>query len=381
MAGAGRLKYTRGGPGVVWSVFGLAFIWVTLTHPATHPGDDLANKGFLVLGVVLVLLGLCRYNLVVDPSTRTVRSFYSLVVPLFGNTHSWEAFREVQLARAWREHRWRRRYRTTETFQVYEARLWGEDGYLLLAVARDVHRVRGPAKDVARTMGLPLRDSSGGRSEVRSPERLDESVGDRLRREGLELEAPRPPDGLVPAVRFGEGSVTFERPPRGFGADFWVVQVNWLLVAAIAVGFVALSRALSGDQAVAVPFALIGLLVGLGPLWQGLFTRTYREWLTVEEGGVKLTRSWPGMSVEQAIPGSELEEVGLWRARRGHAGEQALELVGGRNRLLFGKGLPLAELHWIRKTIQFVMARGGQRSPQPARPAPSEPPGAGPAGG
>lgn len=152
-------------------------------------------------------------------------------------------------------------------------------------------KARGLAEGLASGLGLPLRDSSSGRVATREPERMGETVAERLHREGGD-EGLKKPERLLSRIRPGRGGIKVILPALGFT----LLHKTCLAV----LFFAALPGGLSKNWSF-LGFCVLGALVITDNAIRRQVLYASREGLVMNSTG--LVPDW------QRFPADELEEL------------------------------------------------------------------------
>ena len=240
---------------------------------------------------------------------------------------------------------------------------------LLVGARKSRITLHNIAEAVAKHLALPFIDHSTGVEIARPPDRLDESVGERIRRRGLKLSLPSPPADLNCEYTKGSRSHRFSISAPGFtGAYLFFSIIGLVLTALLFHFFIAPSFASdepTGLMLIGLPLILLVLYYLLDVI-QGA---TCHEMVVVSKNELVVhRRSYLGNSTE-AIPAKQIEElqVVLSRAEGGslwsfHDVLSALsskwELLARSDKLTLhlGRQLPKEQIEWMLNVIEYVLS-------------------------
>ena len=240
---------------------------------------------------------------------------------------------------------------------------------LLVGARKSRISLHNIAEAVAKHLALPLIDLSTGVEIARPPDRLDESVGERIRRRGLKLSLPNPPADLSCEYEKSSRSHRFSISAPGLtGAYLFFLILGLVLTALLFQFFIA--PAFESDEATGLMF--IGLPLILLVLYYVLDViqgATCHEMVVVSKNElVDHRRSYLGNWTE-AIPASQIEElhVVLSRAEGGSlwsfqdvlsALSTKWELLARSDKLTMhlGRQLPKEQIEWMLNVIEYVLS-------------------------
>ncbi|MBP7146365.1 MAG: hypothetical protein KBD01_02385 [Acidobacteria bacterium] len=202
----------------------------------------------------------------------------------------------------------------SDSADTYPVGLAG-DGVKALTLASPAAEpaARQAAAELARFLRLPLLDRSLGVALVRDPERIDESLLERMRRTRERVDIVTEPPALRTAVVQTETGVELRIPPPTLAAQIVVAALPALLM----LGFLALAfgrPALALARAAGAPALALALLVVL--LWSARTVRRLRRDTVVRaapDGLAHERRFVARAPVVQRIAASELREIVLAR--------------------------------------------------------------------
>ncbi len=371
-----RLSVTRGGGRLL--VVGMPLLMAGAgSIVAAYSGMFANERGwgapFVPLGVALAAVGavmaLLRWGYVVDAGARSCTRWWGFLFPLVRRRTSLESATHVAVSREFRE---TGGGRYTRLRVRYPVRLEGCGVAIDVDAPRDQGSARRRAKELARLLGLGIRDSSTGELVVLDAKEVDESLRGRVRRTGERPARPTgpPPAGLRVEERWGE--IVFEIPApglRGGRLASAVVPVaiaipGLLLAAALTpraldAGITRMLRSPIGvglALLVASELMLVALAVRIAAgAWR---TRRLRVW----PDGVRLEVEGPVSTALTELASAEIEDVevvagveevgpGRFLARA----QPRIVLRSDRVDVEFGQGLSRAELEWLRDTVRFIV--------------------------
>ena len=203
----------------------------------------------------------------------------------------------------------------------------------------------GPARAeaLAKLMELPLEDSTSGTVDTRDYDKLDETLGQKLKREGSTLELPRPPENCTINFESRSDKGVFAIPASGFGGMFPA-----LVMIAVVIPFVvplASSSFSSKDPIGLVLTALFLVPVSLTSLkivWDAINPQV----LEVSRDALTLRRCGVSKGTIGHIFIKELEELNLVGSRlaaRSDKGNLSITLPSDE------------EAKWVKQVIEYIL--------------------------
>lgn len=278
--------------------------------PFTFSFDPELENLAMAAGVIAIMLGLIfvggRSGKIIDSRLQSLVSWSGFLIPMRRKHQSLGGYSWVVLVKEIR----RGSKSSTTTFPV---RLEGDGkSALLLESGRDALEARRLAEAVAKVMRLPMTDSTSGQAVIREPDRLDESLRDRVRRLGERVEVPSPPHTMRSQVQLTSNEVVADLPGMSTKARLVITGVVAIFALGFGVFFVGTDLIAGGDNRwtdrlpmLLFPglFATIPMLViftKLGKLHRATRVTANRASLLVIQGRKRTE-----------IPGDELEELSI----------------------------------------------------------------------
>lgn len=395
---------TRSGGGCL-SIFGLPFLLAGLFMLQVPLGVIPMQNSEAVPWIVILLFGgvftavgaalvFGRSGMIIDRRGGVIVRWHGLMVPMKRTEHSLADFRRVALSKDSGD---------SDSPETYPVKIEG-DNVKPVAVCSpvDFQEARRTAKEVAAFLSLPLADSSSGVRILRDPDRLDESLLDRVRRTKEDTSnLPAPPFEMETIVREAEDGLILEIPVRQSGFS----RVMHLIAVAFFVGFglYFFFPFLRLPAPPAVRTLIIGIFLVvfiLGPLWSVVdnlvLAARKRTVVTVtpaflrvqERAGRKLKLTEipsdelqelelptmkdmvDTMEMPSGVPRREMPDTGvprlpdgrpvpralLWLMKR--TGSPGITACGDNASVRFGSGLPEDELKYLHALIKkFLTGR------------------------
>lgn len=300
-----------------WMLFGFAFLvvglFISLLLLVARPGstDLIIPTGLLMLlGAVLICV---RVGVIVDRQRRTIRTWWGLLVPFYRNRteHSVSQAHFVTLSRE------ERRAGKGQIYVVFPVTLEGRSSdAITIHEPHDHDKARHLAEEIAKFLGLGIRDRSSGEEVAREAGTLDESLRERLRRLGRSVALPVQAPGARAILSYGgiRSPTTIEIPPMPVGDC-----ARWFLIGLSIAGVVAIvlewwtSR--RWDVAFGVPTLVMLLLVLVILLPVLIRAAILRERLVVSPQEIVVTRRDVFGTKTTRLAGAEVEDVALVHAR------------------------------------------------------------------
>jgi hypothetical protein len=320
----------------------------------------------LLMSSVGIALALGRRGAMIDPSRRTVTTWWGLLVPWHSRVQHSDAYQFVTLERAVVR-------RNNSTGVIYPLGLEGPRDRAALYRFDDYAAARQRAEEVARALRLSMRDTTTGEAQVRSRHSLDEPLTARLREERREAVWPEAPDGLRIKYRTDESGVVFEIPgvPEG-GLRVIIPVIAMMSVLAAAVTFFLVWKIVTPLWAEASPrlrgfVGLLGVWISAAPALAVvvvMFFRRSAERVIVSRGGVSVERRRPIGLRRWDFPADELEEIVVRRASSpladGFLNDGALIARSDRDVCEIARTASDAEREWLRGAIEYVLIHGDE---------------------
>jgi hypothetical protein len=362
-----RLEIKTGGGCLM--LFGLPFfaagLFVMSLPFWEHGGDDAPAFFVIPFGLIFASVGggimFGRAGTVADNRTRTLTRWWGLLVPFKSTSVSFDDIEAVTILREVRRSK-------NSTYTVYPVRITGKGGTIDIETPRDYDSARKRSEDFAKFIDVRVEDSSSGERVVREAGTLDESLRDRLRREGRPAVRPVEPDGCRIATSAAGSEAVFEIPPRGFGIGEYIVVgfIGVFEVVSLFIGLAAVGGILSDGEDAPLPM-VVGMGV-FGLVWLGLPLLAILGIANSAKAVDRVIVSPRELRVERkgifglktlVIPADELEELHLGRAENrvptSFAGSQTIVARSDRVSISLGAGLTPDELTWLHDVIKFIV--------------------------
>lgn len=339
-------------------LFGLAFLVVGLSISSVLLAARPEAFDLIIFGGGLVFLGavlMCvRVGVIVDRQRRTITTWWGLLVPFYRSRteHSFSQDHFVTLSRA------ERKGGKGEIYVVFPVTLGGHGSdAITIHEPHDHDKARRLAEEIAKFLGLGIRDRSATEEVVRETGTLDESLRERLKRLGRAVPLPVQAPGARAILSYGgiRSPTTIEIPPMPVGAC-----VRWFLIGLLVAGVGAIvlewwaSR--RWDVAIGVPSLIMLLLVLVILLPVLMRAAILRERLVVSPHEIVVTRRDIFGTKTTRLAGAEIEDVALVHAKGfgRFTSRVAIQSDRGSIELVAALSNP-AEGRWLRDTIAHVL--------------------------
>lgn len=307
-----------------------------------------------VLGFLLTFGG---ERVALDAGVRQVRIGYGRWWTWKRETRSFDDFHAVEIRRQSSMGSTRSRSRARATHPV---RLLSGGDEVQLADVTDYQKARAIAERVADYTGLSLHDATEGETAVREAGTLDESLAERARRLGEDVQWPTmPPDSRVQVHHLGDATVLdLPRPNR-----------KMILEGVIGLGFL---LAIYGGAFGGAAYFLRGWLEkfgvdGTGSVWPvviwtlalvpvvyillfGVALMVGRERVAVSPRVFKRIWRFPVGAWTRKIPADEIEEL--------LGGGDAVIVRTDRGRYRIGFALDKEERRWLHHAVRYLLVKG-----------------------
>lgn len=341
-----------------WMLFGLAFLVVGLFISFLLLAARPESIEVIVLGGALALLGAVltcvRVGVIVDRQRRTVTTWWGLLVPLYRNRTEYSVSRAdfVTLSRE------ERKAGKGEIYAVFPVTLGGSGGdAMTIHEPHDHDKARHLAEEIAKFLGLGIRDRSVAEEVVREAGTLDESLRERLRRLGRSVPLPVQAPGARAILTYGgnRSPTAIEIPPMPVGEC-----VRWFLAGLLVagVGAVVLEwwAPRRWDMAFGVPTLIMLLLVLVILLPVLIRAAILRERLVVSRREIVVIRRDIFGTKTTRLAGAEVEDVALVQARGfgRFTSRVAIHSDRGSIELVAALSNP-EEVRWLRDVLVHVL--------------------------
>lgn len=266
-----------------------------------------------------------------------------LLGPVFKKSASLDDLTAVSITR---EIRARGRH---NTYTVYRVRFIGGEEPLSVIESVSFDKARGRAEQLAKFIGIRIEDSSSGETIIRD---VDESLRDRLYREGRLPQRPVQPSGSSITMSATGNKAIFDIPARGIGAGdvIWMIILGGFLAFAGFGTFVMASVKLDGDADLILRSIFALLLFGI-PLTglTSLFSNALaKDRLFVSPRELRHERTSYFGTRKAVIATEDLEELSIVRRK--------IKVVVRSDHISvkFGEGLDAEDLQWLHDVILFI---------------------------
>jgi len=341
-----------------WMLFGLAFLAVGLFSlsvllSSRPEAFDLIffSGGFVFIGAVFTCV---RAGVIVDRQRRSITTWWGLLVPLYRSRTEYSVSQTdfVTLSRE------ERKAGKGEIYVVFPVTLGGGGSdAITIHEPHGQDRARQLAEDLAKFLGLGIRDRSAAEEVVREAGTLDESLRERLRRLGRSVPLPVQAPGARAILSYGgiRSPTTIEIPPMPVGEC-----VRWFLAGLLVAGVGAIVlewwAPRRWDVAFGVPTLIMLLLVLVILLPVLIRAAILRERLVVSPHEIVVTRRDVFGTKTTRLAGAEIEDVALVQARGFGRFTTRVAIRSDRDSIELVAALSNPEeVRWLRDTIAHVL--------------------------
>ena len=351
-------------------IFGLPFLIAgiaVMTSPFWDPKN--APWYFMVpFGAIFATIGVAmifgRAGVSIDKRMGQVNQWWGLLFPLKTNLYNLADIQQVSISKKIRRSK-------NSSYTVYPVCLKGATVQIDIEEPQAYGEARRCAENLAKFTGLPLADSTSGQEVIRDPDRLDESIREKVRRTGAR-EIPSAPANMKTSYSIDGQEIQLDIPPSGWHPIFFIPILLGLGIAAFI--YFSAVHGLLHDSKAPLPFKLFGglfiILPLIGVVMPALKLATRRYTVLVSPQKLTLESRWAlGKSI-QTMAAEEIEELQL---SQGPLPEEAketpvpkilFEIMGSGNILVrsdkttltFGKGLDRQELEWLLALIENTIS-------------------------
>ncbi len=379
-------RYEKKSGGGCLMLFGLPFLLVGLAVMIGGLGGRLkddSGQGMPILfaicfGGIFASVGagfmFGRSGVTLDKRTNQAVKWWGLLVPMKRTVVALDSLEQVEIAKEIRRS-------DKSTYTVYPVRLTHGAEPLKICEPRDYQQSRREAEEIAKFLGVALKDaSSGGEGVVRQADELDHSIRDQVRAKGEVVEVPATPTGSRVRHELADGKLTFEIPAPGVSPVMLVVIVGMCLLP-LGSGAFFFTGFLGGGSEPWLFKAFIGVFVlfFVAPVilipGRMILKGKSRERITVTPQKLELSLVSPWMTRTSSLPAGEIEELELVQGARmptgGRDAEKVPQIVKGialmagggatimartdKETLQFGRMLSRAEAEWMHALIKRVL--------------------------
>ena len=281
-----------------WMLVGLGFLMVgLLLLLAMQFGRDQIREPVAIVGGAFALLGIVlmcvRSGVILDRQQREITMWRGLLVPLYKarRPFSQAYFSRPNYVTLSREER---KPSKGPIYEVFPVRLEGPGtDPITIHEQRDHDRARRLAEEIAKFLRLGMRDRSSGEEVAREANALDESLRERMKREGRSVPLPAQPPGGKAILSYGG-----IRSPTRIEIPAMSVHecARWSLMVMLVTGAMALlvefGASLDGNQAFGVGIAGLTVFLSAFVFLAPLLIRAVilREQLLVSPDEIIVTR-------------------------------------------------------------------------------------------
>jgi hypothetical protein len=298
----------------------------------------------VIVGALLMCL---RRSVLLDRRQRLATTGWSLLVPLNRSEHLLSDAHEVVLSRE------EQSFGDTD-YDVFPVTLQGAGGdEIKLREPRDYESARRLAEEVAKFLGLGMRDRSSGEVIARAPGTLDQSLRQRAKQAGARSRMPERPAGAKSIASFDGATATIEIPP--FMRWIWSVLTGLLVAALTALGLEFDTKRDAAPELQHGLFLFLVLLAVTVPILFFLMHRMgihHRDRLVVSAHEVVLTRRGLFGARTLRLPADEIEEVVTESAS---GGSQRVVIRGDRGSIKLAVVHSEEEAKWLRDLLVYVL--------------------------
>lgn len=213
-----RMSIKKGGGclmlfGLPFFAAGLGIIGAALSGAMTTEGGSAAPLFFVIpFGLIFASVGagimFGRAGLTIDLNTKTITTWWGLLVPFSSTTHPLDKAEIVTICREVRRSK-------NSTYTVYPVRIRGFEKPVNIEEPRNYTAARRKAEEIAKFMNLGVEDSTSGKAVVREAGTLDESLREQAQRTGESVDMPETPPDVKTKISVAGGEATFEIRRRG----------------------------------------------------------------------------------------------------------------------------------------------------------------------
>lgn len=354
--GDGRLVFASGSSviarwlGLCIGAAGVLMLWIGLGPEAA--GREVAplkymGGVFLAVGLVMLLHVLRRE---IDRDRGLVEIVWGVGLPFGRKTLSLNTWRQVRIDVV------RAPGGSGQSRRIYQVALGDDEkpGCVLWG-SRRYEASRRRAEEVARFVGLPLADHTGGAVSVREPEALDRPVVERWRAEGSPRAWGALPAGSRLKVRREDGALVVSLPARGFTPPIALVAMT--LPGSVIVPLMVLSSGVGMGAGVWIVAAFVAVPAAVCVAVISWCVGSRGE-VRVDREGITVTRRLGGVRRSVYLPANELEEVvrredaGLWSSGKRSGG---LVLRSDQRTCVIGVSLSEEDRDWLADAIRVAM--------------------------
>jgi len=289
-------------------LFGVAFSALGVVT-ASRGGGSWVGVVFVGVGLVMAL---GRRGTLINRREGTITTWWGLLFSWHRSRQPLAAYEEVRLSKELRRSSGGRGTART----VYCIRLSGEaaKGIKVGESARH-EEARSAAEAVAKRMAFPLVDSSSGKTVVRKPELLDESIRQQTKLKRKRYKLPDAPSEMKTSVTAEQDKIVLGIPPRTLKSEACGLLVISVVIGAVFWPFqVAMFSKPGMSESLGLGWLLLHVIptaVGFPGLFLlGLWNALSRTEVTVTPVSLEARRRFL-LSTHRTLPADEIEELVL----------------------------------------------------------------------
>ena len=215
--------------------FFLAGLFVMSLPLGLVPVEGDSGPWYVVVpfGSIFAMVGLGlmagRRGIIIDRQRHRVVRWYGLLLPMVRRENLLGLCDRLALTREVRKS-------DKSTRIVYPVRLEGnaQEKAIHIHEPLDYQEARRTAESLAAFLRLPLVDLSSGKEVVREPDRLDESIRERVRRTGEEIPDAVAPPQMRSTLQEESGTLHIRIPPTGVTAVHRLCLISFLIFVGVA---------------------------------------------------------------------------------------------------------------------------------------------------
>jgi len=366
--------------GVPILLIGLGILSLPFWAQEEKEKGELPPVAVLFFGLPFTLGGFAltfgRKGVIIDRRTRRVTEWKGALGLNRKKAHRIDAFDSVSLTRKVRMGNNNRR----ETF--YPVGLAGSGKTAAIEIEKVAAYEAGQklAEELAKFLDFKIIDTATSTRIVREAGTMDESLRDRIQREGTEVELSEQPADARLQYEVRGKEIQFEIPPTGYNkAHYTMIVVGLILPLAAGAFLTAMLLGKDAPEGVTrwlVSAFLAGAFILLAPaalVGGAIRTATKRVTVTVSPETLRVAEKAFLLDREYRIPADELEELRIGSASA-IAGDNAFTVHDQRGRITtslaqgkvilarsdrvmvtFGQGLSDEELRWLKAVIEKTL--------------------------
>ena len=268
------LQTRRGGGWLI--IFGLPFLFTGLFVIGFSFWDPPSGGGgppllvTVIFGSIFTALGTAimfgRSGMIIDRRKGSIVQWSGLLVPMKKTTYPLGYHDRITIQKDLRRSQKRSYYAYPIALKVSH----GASEGIVFDEPTDYSQARRTAEKISAFLKLPLVDTTSGKEVTREPDKLDETIRERVRRTYERVRALDPPPRMRAKVREESGALVIEIPPQKLTVEHYkrmaIFMIIGLVAACVVLGVNNLRHLTANNLIVYAPMGILILVFGSRPI-------------------------------------------------------------------------------------------------------------------